>query len=282
MSIEKGDDDGATVRPTTVDKIAALAIAGAGIRVAEHACHVILPPGYTWTDVTASMEAAAPTPSRKRGSVPLSDTRSLTEYLKEHGISGSTRCYADQEKQAITAVLDDHTANDPTAGWRQHRATFQAEWSSEFAVWRQKNGVQMSQGDFATFIEDNYQDIVGEDAERLMFAATTLQAKSGITFTSSLRLQDGQTQLMYNEAIDASTGSTGEVTIPKTFMLGMPIFRHGPAYKLTARLKYRLGGGAVKFWYEIERQQQTIDAAFADHVERVEEAGFPVLRGSPE
>ena len=108
--------------------------------------------------------------------------------------------------------------------------------------------------------------------QNLLTVATTMQAKSDINFSSAKRLQDGQTQLVYNEVINATAGATGELKIPKTFALGLRLFKNGTGYKLVARLKYRLHSGAVKFHYELERHENAIDDAFSDYIKQVREA----------
>ena len=109
--------------------------------------------------------------------------------------------------------------------------------------------------------------------------ATTIQATSGINFSSAKRLQDGQTQLTYNENIEARAGANGALAIPKEFTLGLRIFKNGGGYRLKARLKYRLGGGQIKFWYELERPEAAVEDAFKGYVEQLAESGYVVLLG---
>ena len=140
----------------------------------------------------------------------------------------------------------------------------------------------MGQTEFAEFLEDNFADLAGADAQTLLNVATTIQATTGINFASARRLQDGQTQLTYNEVVDAKAGADGALKIPQTFALGLRIFKNGDAYKLTARLKYRLHGGSVKFWYELDRPERAIEDAFTGYVATVrEKSGYRVLIGMP-
>ena len=87
-----------------------------------------------------------------------------------------------------------------------------------------------------------------------------MQAKTEANFSSSRRLDNGQVQLAYTETIDARAGS-GQIEIPREFSIGVRLFKNGTGYKLRARLKYRLGAGKVRFWYELDRPQQAIDNA---------------------
>jgi hypothetical protein len=48
-----------------------------------------------------------------------------------------------------------------------------------------------------------------------------------------------------------------------------------------ARLKYRLGAGKVKFWYELDRAENAIEDAFKAYVEQARASGYQVLIGRP-
>lgn len=240
---------------------------------------VNVPNGYQQRDITETVEKARETPFRKRGTVVLCDVPSLLAYCQDQASADEGYIYADPDTRSITAVFNDQRlAGNP--GWRDHRAVFKAEFTQEFGLWLQHNKQHKSQTDFAEFLEDNLADLQGEDAKLLLNVATTIQATSGINFASARRLQDGQTQLTYNEVIDAKAGADGALKIPQTFTLGLRIFKNGEAYKMTARLKYRLGGGSVKFWYELERPERAVEDAFKGYVEEVrEKSGYAVLVG---
>lgn len=240
---------------------------------------VNVPAGYQQKDITDLVEKARDMPFRKRGTVALGDVPSFIAYCQDQAATDKGYLYADPDARSITAVFNDQRALGQP-GWRDHRATFKAEFTPEFQLWMGHNKQHKSQTDFAEFLEDNLADLQGEDAALLLNVATTIQASSGINFASARRLQDGQTQLTYNEVIDAKAGADGALKIPQTFTLGLRIFKNGDAYKLTARLKYRLGGGSVKFWYELERPERAVEDAFSGYVAEVrEKSGYAVLVG---
>jgi uncharacterized protein YfdQ (DUF2303 family) len=136
----------------------------------------------------------------------------------------------------------------------------------------------MEQEEFAIFIEDNIADVVEPSGDTLLQVALTLQAKNEVNFSSSRRLDNGQVQLAYSETIDARAG-TGAIEIPHRFAIGARLFKNGDGYKVYARLKYRLGGGKVKFWYELERPENAIEDAFKAYIDQAREHGFTVLLG---
>jgi hypothetical protein len=67
----------------------------------------------------------------------------------------------------------------------------------------------------------------------------------------------------------------------RAFKVGVRIFQNGGGYLLNARLKYRLGQGAVKFFYELDRPERAVELAFEGYVAEVrEKSGFTVLLGA--
>lgn len=243
------------------------------------ATFAVLPDGYSLQDVTAAIEKAAPHRNRHQGTVMLGDVDSLLAYCADQNCKDTGYIYADPDARSITAVFNDQR-DAHHSGWRDHRAHFTAQLTPECKKWLEHNAKAMGQAEFAEFIEDNFSDLNGQDAQTLLNVATTIQAATGINFSSARRLQDGQVQLTYNEIIDAKAGADGALKIPQTFTLGLRIFKNGEGYKLTARLKYRLASGGVKFWYELERPERAIEDAFTGYVNTVrEKSGYTVLIG---
>ena len=244
--------------------------------------HVILPEGCKLQDISAALEKTQDTPNRKSGTVKLKSLDSLIAYAKEQAATATGYLYADPDSCTISAVFNDARGSAP--GWRDHRAVLKFEHTPEFIKWKGNDRQPKEQGAFAEFIEDNMADIKPEDATTLLAVATTIQATSGITFSSAKRLQNGQNQLVYSETIDATAGKVGEgaITIPQTFELALRVFKNAEPWQFKARLKYRLHAGGVKFFYELDRPERVVEAAFKDYVEKVKEAGYTVLVGSPD
>lgn len=260
--------------------LTALASAAGQSEKIEGSHHLVIAPGYTHKDITDLVERAQPAPNRKRGTHVLKSLDSLLAYLADQQGKGSAYIYADPDSCTITAVFDDHRGTTP--GWREHRAVFKAEQTSEFRTWITNNKQAKDQTAFAEFIEDNLSDITAPGAQTLLDVATTIQATTGINFSSAKRLQSGQTQLTYTENIDARAGANGALEIPKEFQLGVRLFKNGEGYKLRARLKYRLSQGSVKFWYELDRPEIAVEDAFGGYVSRLRDiSGYQVLIGCP-
>lgn len=269
------------VDSSLIETVGALTVAASAIQEENGSYHLVVPEGFTHIDITKAVQAAAEAPARKSGTVALSSVESFVSYVKDQGVSARSYIYADPDARTLTAVLNDNEAFSPESGWRDFRAVFKLELSREFANWMSSNGKQMEQEAFAIFLEDNIADIAEPSGEMLMAVALTLQAKTEVNFSSHRRLDNGQVQLAYSEALSATAGGDGSIEIPREFALGLRLFKQGQGYKIKARLKYRLGGGKVKFWYELDRADNAVEDAFADYVAAARESGFTVLMGKP-
>jgi uncharacterized protein YfdQ (DUF2303 family) len=250
-------------------------------REVGNALVMALPEGYKLHDLTETRDKAWHYASRKKHEAVLLDLASFITYAKDQAKPDEGYIYANPDARRFTAVFNDYREAD-TAGWRDHRATYSAAFTPEFIKWLENNGSGRAkdQNAFAEFIEDNFSDITPPFAQQLLDVATTIQAKTDISFSSAKRLDNGQVQLGYTEVIDAKAGADGAVTIPREFTLGLRLFKNGGGYALKARLKYRLGGGNVKFWYELDRPERAIEDAFKGYIEQVKtESGYSVLIG---
>lgn len=272
------------VDQSVIEKIGELTSAASAVQQQGNSFHLLVPKTFDHKDITDIVEKANEHPNRKRGSVALGDIDSFMTYVGKQGIPGRTVIFADPDARTLTAVLNDHEedANDAgqSPGWRDFRAVYVAALSREFDTWLKNNKQPKEQEDFAVFIEDNIADVVEPSGETLLAIALTLQAKTEANFNTSRRLDNGQVQITYTENIDARAG-TGSIEIPREFAIGCRLFKNGEGYKIKARLKYRLGGGNVKFWYELDRPENVIEDAFKTYVKKAAETGFTVLIGKP-
>jgi hypothetical protein len=148
------------------EQLALLHAAALDPKTVGEATFVMIPSGFTHQDVTAAIEKAQNAPNRKRGTVALKDIPSFVDYLKDQAADSIGIVYADPDARTITAVLNDHRAS--TTGWRDHRATFKAEYTPEFERWLANNGSKSAkdQTAFAEFIEDNMADIADPEAQQ--------------------------------------------------------------------------------------------------------------------
>lgn len=266
------------ITDSALDKLFALKTAATAERTIGDARLLVLPEDFHHVDITDAVEKAAPAPTRKRGSVALGNVESFVRYCKDQQFNAAGYVYADPDTYTITAVFNDQQGDAP--GWRDFRATFKAEPTRELVIWLKNDRKTLEQEEFAVFLEDNIADIIEPSGGDLLQIALTLQAKIDVNFSSARRLDNGQVQLQYTETIDARAGS-GAIEIPREFKIGMRLFKNAEAWSIKARFKYRLAAGKVKFWYELDRVQNTMDEAFSSYVTAVGAAGYPVLIGKP-
>lgn len=279
-----GNDVAVALSTAAVDHALALqALAAAGVQPhsVEGVTYAVIPKDFKREDLTEAIERQAAQPYRKRTRVVVHDLDSLLLYAKEQAASTNGYIYADTDALKFIAVFNDNRG--PMPGWRDHRCTYAAKHTPEFERWKSNDRKQMSQLAFAEFIEDNLADLHGEGSQTLLDVSLTLSAGTDINFRSARRLDNGQVQLTYHENLNAKAGADGSLAIPKTFQLGMRVFRNGEGYIINARLKYRLREGAVTLWYELDRIERVIEDAFKGYVEQVRaDSGYAVLIGSPD
>lgn len=205
-------------------------------------------------------------PPRKLAAVSLFDADSFVRYWllfhNEH-----SRIFASPAMLTFVGIVDYHHAGDGPARFRQHHATFTAVLSDQWKTWVAQNGKKMSQVEFATFIEDNTPDIV--NAALMKDVATDLQARDEAEFASATRLDNGQTEFLYQQAIKGTVGK-GKSVVPETFKLTIPVFLNEPAREITARLRWRLSAGKLTFWYDLFRASEIIDGGFRALVTKIE------------
>lgn len=266
----------------TLQQLMSMAAASNKVITVDGLTQMLVHSDYKVVDLTAAIEAARPAPTRKKGTVYLADLDSFLTYVKEQGSPGTTRIFADIDSRTLTAIFNDHSNVDVAdgAGWRDHRAIFTAALSKEYETWAANDGKQMEQEAFAIHLEDNIADVVEPSGEKLLLVALSLQAKNEVSFNSARRLDNGQVQLEYTENLTTSAGGAAAMEVPRTFAIGARLFKGGHGYRINARLKLRVAGGKVKFWYELDRPHQALEEAFKGYVDQVRSSGsFTVLHG---
>lgn len=248
---------------------------------------VALPPGWTLAerDDDAKLLAA---PRRKLAKVRLLDAESFIDYTKRHGsLADSTIwCVADYKngKVSFTSILNDHGEEESKANWRDHLAAFVPEFSEEWNRWNGHHGKPFTQPEFAAFIEDNLKDIAGVEGSptgaQMLEMAVTFEANQDMRFKSAIRLQNGGVQMSFVQDDDAQT--LQKMSVFDRFSLGFPVFWNGDAYRLDARLRYRVRDGKLTFWFELIRQDKVLEAATQTLISQIrEKTGTPFFFGSP-
>lgn len=210
-------------------------------------------------------------PKRKTGTYAVSETHSFIDYLAKHG-RPETELWGNAKAGTVKAVINAHRGAEnpsPDAGWGDHTVTLNLPFSPDWTDWTKHDGSYMSQAAFAEFIEDHLPNFVSPTGADMLELAQTFQATTGVQFASSQRLKSGETQILYAEETTASAGKKGNLTVPDTFEIGMQVYDRGAAYKLTARLRYRITGGNLVLAYKLVRPTDVLNAAFDEVLEQI-------------
>lgn len=239
---------------------------------------VVLAPGAR----LESIEHLQQVPSRLNASLTLQTAQSFVGYVNRFKGDASV-IFANSETKGFTAVLDYH-ASPSTPSWCQHRAAFAPLKTPAWTDWVTNDRKPKPQVEFARFIEDHIPHIAEPAGADLLKLCLTLDAKKNVTFKQSNRLEDGQTQLVYEEEIKATAGGgaqKGTLDVPSGFILVLEPFRGVGGMRVDARFRYRINEGALTLWYELVRVEDVLDQAFAAIVNTIVAGvgGVPVLDG---
>lgn len=163
---------------------------------------------------------------------------------------------------SFTALLDYHGfGSERKPEFVSHRASLALKHSEEWKLWSGNDNKLIPQADFAEFLEDNRADIVKPDSATMLEIAKELQAHSEVNFASKVNTVNGAAVLKYDEQIKA-TVATGQIEMPESFTIRIPVFFGEAAIEITARLRFRITDGKLKFQYKLYRPAEIIGKAF--------------------
>lgn len=245
-----------------------------------------LPPGWNLKEMDDEKHGA--TPRRKRAKVRLHDAPSFTDYVRRHGSLTDSTVWCEANyvagKVAFAAIINDHGEEDQQADWRDHTAHYTPTFSEEWSRWVGKNKTAFSQAEFAQFIEDNLKDVTSAEGlptgAQMLEMALSFEANQDMRFKSAIRLQNGGVQMSFVQDDDSQT--LAKMQLFDRFAIGIPVFWNGDAYRVDARLRYRVRDGKLTFWFELIRQDKVLEAATTTLIEQIRTAtGSPFFFGEP-
>jgi uncharacterized protein YfdQ (DUF2303 family) len=218
-------------------------------------------------------------PERTKANVSVLDPASFIEYFALYRTPQS-RVFAFEPTISVLGVIDYHEAQ--SAAWCQHRVTLNLRQSEQWKAWTARNNKQMTQTEFAEFLEQNAVDIVQPSPASVIEVARELEAKTEVEFGSGVRTQDGQFRFRYSEQIKATVGG-GQVEVPERFIVSIPVFIGGQDIQLEALLRFRCKDAKLVFWYTLVRPEETIRQAFFAAREQIAAAlNVVIINGTPE
>jgi uncharacterized protein YfdQ (DUF2303 family) len=254
-------------------------------------------------DIKPFLDRYLTAPERRAGTATLLTLESFIEHVnrfKDH--ASVVFANASLSEPALVSVLDYH---EPTPGLPRfgvHRGLYEFPLSDEWKIWTGADGEEVTQAEFAAFLEDHVEDVAepvsagGSSASfakrlgvefaspaRLLELSRGLTVKVGATVRAAQNLQSGEAQIQFTTTHSDESGAP--LRIPGAFLLAIPVFRSGPLYEIAARLRYRVlsDEGRVLFRFQLFRHDKVFDHAFTEAVDRVlKNTSLPVLYGSPE
>lgn len=258
--------------------------------------------GLTASSVKAFLNDYRERPERRAGVATVGDITSFAEHVKRFADTDSVIfANPDPAKPSLVAVLDYHRAGataDPRFG--AHRTSYPFPLSDEWKAWKNKNGVALTQKEFAEFIEDRIADIA--DGYSVSDSSLQLAGKLGGTFASpsklvelsrefsvregaavkqATNLSSGEAQISY---VTAHTDDDGKpLKVPSLFLIQIPVFRADAPYEIAVRLRYRVKEGKISWFFELYRADKVFDHAFNEACAKASSlTNLPVIVGTPE
>lgn len=257
-----------------------------------------LRPGGKVEGLKGLIEAHRLRPERRTGTASVNTLARFIDLTNRHKDEHSA-IFAETAwpKPALQAVLDYHQIDGmPRHG--DHRVRYEFPLTDEFKVWAKMNSTAMEQSEFAAFLEEHAAELAAPyDAERseyerlfkerfatpadLIALSRSLEVFVGARVKRSERLSSGERTV---EFVEEHTNTKGEkVDIPGIFMVSMAAFIDSEPVRIPCRLRYRISGGGIAWFYQMYRWEQALrDRVQNDLAQAARETGLPTFEGKPE
>lgn len=198
---------------------------------------------------------------------------------------------------SLTAVLN-YDAAGADARFGDHRIVYEFPLTEEFKAWVEFNAQPMDQETFAAFLEEHAAELAAPmDGERseyerlfnetmatpmdVLLLSRHLEVNVNAKAKQGVRLQTGERVVEFSEEHVNAKGEA--VQIPGIFMVSVPAFVDGEAVRIPARLRYRISGGSIKWFYQLYRWEFFLrEQVQRDLSQASQETGLPAFEGKPE
>ena len=262
-------------------------------------------------------------PFQRKGTATMQDLASLIAwanrfkgdnsalYASNTGDTPKLTCIADYHFEGPAQITD---MGDPTARHGHHRATYAFPLSRQWKAWQAQSGKPVSGVEMGEFLENFILDVIdppmsltspgirGSEASEADLRLIDIARRLDGSFGNANQLLGMAKSFTVNESADymvAHNSTTGEATIqiksehidgngqpikvPKLFLIAIPVFENGPAYRLPVRFQYRKAGPTVKFVLTLHDPKHAMDHAFTEATQQAsQDTSLPLFIGSPE
>ena len=254
-------------------------------------------------DVSVLFEKFRLFPKQKTGTAHVTAAESFIELTNRHK-TPATALFAntlDWKKPSLMAVVDYHKPSNAGAGepdWLKHRIVYDFPLTDEWKAWIAQDGQPMDQATFAEWFEVHLPELSSPDTQeaedfltnfglKVAYPNEILALTRGISVhvesrvKNNLTLQSGEGEITFEEEHKDASGS--KFTVPGMFILSIKPFRMGNVCRIPVRLRYRVSGGAVKWFFKMLRPEDYVTEEILRDCERAaSETGLPLYHGAPE
>lgn len=265
---------------------------------------MVLGAGLEVHDLKPFLDEYREAPERRKGTATLADLASFIAHTNRFK-SPESILFCDRlaAQPRLVSVLDYHEKGHAGApAWGQHRGSYAFPFSDEWKKWIASNGKKMGQAQFAQFIEDRITDVsdpltanTGQAYKELLellgtsFATPSklvelsrgLSVRENAKVKNAVNLATGEANVHFETTLASDDGAP--LKVPGAFLIAIPVFHGGIAYRIAARLRFRAGNGAIEWWYDLHDPQRRLDAAIDEACAvAAQETALPLLMGTPE
>lgn len=236
--------------------------AGAGPQIlAGYKPYAIVPEGYS--AVPLEVEPPKPLPNFIEQTVRVVTAESFIKYVSSFR-TPRTRVFASpinlenlaKPVASVSAYLDYHDMTPGLGGVPQrnkHVVQLDIAPSYEWQMWMGNSGRQMSQLDFAKFIEDHGCDINSPDSATLMELILNFENRSEVRFQSKVNRTTGARILQFSETVESGREETGSIKVPDSLEMYIPVLEGLGTDKVTARMEYRTSNSKLTVAFVVQQ-----------------------------
>jgi uncharacterized protein YfdQ (DUF2303 family) len=278
------------------------------IEVAEGVEVLATPTGMTILGTKKFLDEHRTAPERRTGEAVLGDLASFIAHANRFKAPNSAIFAARNEKAPGLCTIFDYHPEGPdntAAMFGKHRGRYPFPLSEPWRAWAGVDGTQMTQRDFAAFIEDRIMDVLpppkdgraeagaltldllgmlgGEVAgpTRLLEVARGLRMTETAEVMNAQNLDSGEVEIAFRTTHTNAAGQP--LKVPNLFVVGMPVFDGDAAYRMPVKLAYRRQEGRIMWSFRRYRPDLVFFDAFDRAAKKAgEETGLPIFVGSPE
>lgn len=230
-------------------------------------------------EITPAGKATIYKPQAVTQAVQVQDVDSFIHYTNRM-MNEDSMIFADIANSVVHGVIDYHQMPEanhggastlaagraPVADHTEHTVTLNLPFSIEWMTWTRANNKLMTHKDFATFLEENAQDImplpkrVGlatseQDAdmpETLIELTRSLQVTNKVDFASVVRHGDYE-RIEFSKQSDAT--AKGTIGLPVSFEIVIPVYFGEASVSLRCFTRKKVEDGILSIGFSINRAE---------------------------